>query len=276
MRKPASWRASGALALGLAVTLVLLVACGEPMVMPEPVLLRGAGAATMSPLLHDLAEAYRLQAPLTSVDIVDLGAQHGLEALEAGNADFAMASWLPPGSEASQHATAIARDGIAIIVHPTNPIDGLGLLQLQDIFGGRAYEWKDIGGRSTQGTIQPTSRENGSGTREAFETLVMLDLEVTPRAIVAPSSQAVVQYVAEQHNAIAYVSMAFVTPDVKVLTIEGKLPTPETVGEASYPLTRELWLVIDKSPSEAVEAFVRFALSPAGQELSGKSYGRIR
>jgi phosphate transport system substrate-binding protein len=230
----------------------------------------------MSPLLHKLAEAYALRAPLHSVDIVDLGNQYGLEELETGNADFAMASWLPPGSEAGNNATAIARDGIAIIVHPTNPIEGVGLLQLQDLFSGRTYEWKELGGRSTQATIQPISREDGSGTRQAFENMVMLDSDVTPRAIVAPSNQAAVQYVAEYHNAIAYVSMAFVTPDVKVLTVEGEVPTPETVGNASYPLTRELWLVIGPDPSEAAEEFVQFALSPAGQEIAGKSYGRIR
>jgi phosphate transport system substrate-binding protein len=230
----------------------------------------------MSPLLHDLAEAYELQNPLHTIDIAALGMSHGLEALDLGNADFAMASWLPPGSEASHHTTAIARDGIAIIVHPTNPIEGLGLLQLQDLFSGRTYEWEAIGGRHTQGPVQPISREDGSGTREAFDSLVMLNENVTPRAIVAPSDLAVVQYVAEQHNAIAYVSMASVTPDVKTLKIEGELATPETVGEASYPLTRELWLVMDLIPSETVEEFVRFVLSPAGQEIVGKSHGRLK
>jgi phosphate transport system substrate-binding protein len=230
----------------------------------------------MRPLLHDLAEAYELQKPLHTIDIAALGTSHGLEALDLGNADFAMVSWLAPGSEASQRSTAIARDGIAIIVHPTNPIEGVGLLQLQDLFSGRTYEWKDIGGRTTQGPVQPVSREDGSGTREAFESLVMLDEKITPRAIVAPSAQAAVQHVAEQHNAIAYVSMAYVTPDVKTLAIEGELPTPETVREASYPLTRELWLVMDLTPSQAVEEFVHFVLSPAGQEIVGKSHGRLK
>ena len=276
MCRSASRSASGALALVSALLLVLMVACGEPMATPEPVLLRGAGSTTMGPLVRKLADGYRLQTPLLSVDITDLGTQYGLEALGAGNVDFAMASWLPSGSSSSGNATAIARDGLAIIVHPSNPIEGMGLLQLQDLFSGRTHEWKDIGGRTTQGPVQPVSRENGSGTRGAFETLVMIDEEVTPRAIVAPSGQAVVRYVAEQHNAIGYVSMGFVSSDVKILKIEGELPTPQAVGEASYPLTRELWLVMASPPSEVLEGFARFALSPAGQQIVGQRFGRIR
>ena len=276
MRRVAIWSASGNLALVFALLLVLVAACGEPVATPEPVLLRGAASSTMGPLAKELADAHRLQEPLLSMEIVELGTQYGLEALGTGNVDFAMASWLPSGSSSNWPTTAIARDGIAVIVHPTNPIEGMGLLQLQDLFSGRTYQWKGIGGRTTQGPVQPISRESGSGTKTAFDTLVMVDEEVTPRAIVAPSSQAVIQYVSEQHNAIGYVSMGFVSSDVKVLKIEGVLPTPKTVGEASYPLTRELWLVTTSHPPEALEEFVRFALSPAGQQIVGQRYGRVR
>lgn len=276
MRGSANRSASGTLVLVLAPLLVLLVACGEPVATPVPILLRGAGSSTMGPLAQKLADAYRLQEPLLSMEIVEIGTQYGLEALGTGSVDFAMASWLPSGSSSDWDATAIARDGIAIIVHPTNPMEGMGLLQLQDLFSGRTYQWKEVGGRTTQGPVQPVSREDGSGTKSAFDTLVMVDQEVTPRAIVAPSSQAVIRYVGEQHNAIGYVSMGSVSSDVKILKVEGVFPTPQTVGEASYPLTRELWLVTISPTSEALEEFVSFALSPAGQQIVGQLYGRIR
>jgi phosphate transport system substrate-binding protein len=124
--------------------------------------------------------------------------------------------------------------------------------------------------------VQPVSREEGSGTRMGFEALVMEGRQVTPLAVVASSSQAMVEYVASHPNAIGYVSVGYVSPEVKALKIEGELPTPETAGRGSYPLTRELWLVTSAPPSEPVQGFVNFALGPAGQQIVGQRYGRIR
>jgi phosphate transport system substrate-binding protein len=255
---------------------ILLAACGEPVVTPVPVDLRVAGSTAMDPLVAALATAFSEASPLVSLEVAGLGTQYGLDALRDGQADLAMASWLPDDLGAEWQSTAIARDGIAIVVHPSNPLAGLGLLQLQDLFSGRAYEWRAVGGRADQGEVQPVSREEGSGTRAAFESLVMEDLVVTPLAVVAPSSQAVVDYVASHPGSIGYVSMAHVTPDVKVLSLEGEVPTPQTAGQASYPLTRELWLVRAREAVPEVESFVRFALGAAGQQNVGRRYGRIR
>jgi phosphate transport system substrate-binding protein len=254
----------------------LLVGCGEPLATPELVFLRAAGSTSMSPLMAELAEAFGQQHPLVSLDVLGLGTQYGLDALRAGEVDLALASWLPADLAPDWRATAIARDGISVIVHPDNPIDGLGLLQLQDLFGGRVYEWQAIGGTPGGESVQVVSREEGSGTRSAFEALVLQDLAMTPLAIVAPSSQAMVDYVASHPWAIGYVSMGRTTPEVKVLKIEGGLPTSQAVGEGSYALTRELWLVVSEPPPQAVEDFLRFVLGAAGQQIVGRRYGRIK
>jgi phosphate transport system substrate-binding protein len=256
--------------------LLLLVACGEPVATPEPVLLQATGSMTMAPLVTELAAAFHERNPLSRVEVTGLGAYLGLEALRAGEADVALASWLLADLDARWRATAIARDGMAIIVHPSNPVNGLGLLQLQDLFGGRVYEWMAVGGRSAQGEAQPVSREEGAGMRAAFDAMVMGDQPVTPLAVVALSPQAVVEYVADHPSAIGYVSMDQVTPDVKVLRVEGELPTPETASQGSYPLSHELWLVVADSPPEAVQEFLDFVLSPAGQQIVGRRYGRVR
>lgn len=254
----------------------LLAACGEPLATPEPVFLRAAGSTSMSPLVAELAEAFGEQHPLVSLDVHGPGTQYGLDALRAGDVDLALASWLPADLAPDWRATAIARDGISVIVHPDNPMNGLGLLQLQALFSGRVYEWRAVGGAPGGETVQVVSREEGSGTRSAFEALVLQDLAVTPLAIVAPSSRAMIEYVASHPGSIGYVSMGYATPDVKVLQIEGGLPTPQVVSDGSYALTRELWLMVADSSPEAVEDFLDFVLGAAGQQIVGRRYGRIK
>jgi phosphate transport system substrate-binding protein len=246
----------------------------------------------MSPLVNEIAAAFHEQSPNVTLEVIGLdpqlglGSRFGLEALRKGEVDLALTSWLPPdganegpgglGLDSGWQATAIARDAIAIVVHPSNPLEGLGLLQVQALFGGRAYEWRAVGVPGPQRLVQPVSREAGSGTRSAFEALAMGGQSITPRAVVAPSSQAVLEFVAEHPEAIGYVSMGYLSPGVKVLKIEGELPTPESAGHGAYPLARELWLVTPEEAPEVVQAFVDFALNPAGQGIVGRYYGQVR
>jgi len=255
----------------------LLVGCGQPVVTTEPVYstIQAQGSTTLSPLVGELAIAFHEQAPLVSVTVDGAGTGYGLEALRAGEAGLAMASWLPADMDPSWQATPIARDGIAVIVHPDNPIRGAGLLQLQELFNGRAYGWESLGAPAMQGVVQPVSREDGSGTRAAFEALAMDGQSVTPRAVVVTSSQGVVDYVASHPAAIGYVSAGYLSPTVKALTVEREAPTSEAVKQGSYPLSRELWLVTLDPPPPAVQQFLDFVLSPAGQAIVARRYARI-
>jgi phosphate transport system substrate-binding protein len=255
---------------------ISLAACGEPLATPEPVFLRAAGSTTMAPLVSELAESFTGQSPLVNIDVAGQGTRYGLDELAAGRADMALASWLPANLEHQWRVTTIARDGIAIVVHPSNRVEGLGLLQLQDLFAGRVYEWSGVGGERAQGQVQVVSREAGSGTRDAFESLLMEGSGVTPLAVVAPSSEAVFEYVASHPEAIGYLSMGWASSGVKVLSIEGELPTSESAELGSYPLSRDLWLVTGASPSEPLDAFQHFVLGPAGQQIVGQTFGCVR
>lgn len=284
------WAACG---MVLAAGLLLIAACGEPLSTPEPADLQAAGAMSMGPLVEALAHAYRERQPYVSLEVSGLepygglGTAYGLRALRDGEIDLALASWLPPEGAGDDYplgpaldseykATAIARDGIAIVVHPENPLEGLGLLQLRDLFSGRSDEWQSLGGQMPEGLIQPVSREVGSGARAAFEGLVMDGMAITPRALMAPSGKGVVHAVANDPLAIGYLSTTEVTPDVKVLKIEGESPSQEAVELVSYPLTRELWLVVASQSQSQVQEFVDFARSPAGQQVVADHTGRLR
>jgi phosphate transport system substrate-binding protein len=260
----------------LLLAIVIMAGCGEPLATPETVFFQVTGAMAMEPLLRDLASAFHERNPAVSLEVSGPGTQYGLETLRGGDVDVALASWLPPDLDPEWQAVAIARDGIAMTVHPSNPVQGLGLLQLQDLFSGRVDRWAGVGGQISQGQVQLVSREDGSGTGAAFQSLVMQERRVTPLAVVAPSPQAVIEYVAEHREAIGYVSMSVVDNRVKALKVEGVLPLPDSASQGIYPLSRELWMVTTGPPPETLQAFFDFVLSPAGQQIVGRRYGRIR
>ena len=268
--------------LALSTLLGLLTACGAPLEPHEPVYLRIAGSTSMQPLMEELAQAYSGQHEYVTVDVQGGGSRLGIALARGNRIDIGIASRKPtaederdPEAEAKRlWWTAIAQDGIALVVHPQNAVGGLTLPQAMDIFFGRILDWEEIGG--TPGEIVVVSREDGSGTREVFEKMVMGEKRVTLTAIVMPSSEAVVEYVARHPTAIGYVSMGYLSPQVKALPVEGVSPTPEDVQSGAYLLTRPLYLLTGQEPTGEVKAFIEFALSPAGQAVVEQRYGRLR
>jgi phosphate transport system substrate-binding protein len=268
--------------LVLPILLWLLTACGAPLESHEPVYLRIAGSTSMQPLIEDLAQAYTDQREYVTVDVQGGGSGLGIALARENRIDIATASRkLTAGEEKDPETgakrlwwTAIAQDGIALVIHPQNAVGGLTLPQARDIFFGRILDWEEIGG--IPGEIVVVSREDGSGTREVFEEIVMEERRVTLTAIVMPSSEAVVEYVARHPTAIGYVSMGYLSPQVKALPVEGVSPTPVTIQSGAYPLTRPLYLLTGQQPAGEVKAFIEFALSPAGQAVVEQRYGRLR
>jgi phosphate transport system substrate-binding protein len=254
--------------------LIFLPSCGATVTPPAPVYLKAAGSTAMTPLLQDLAAAYHERQPDVTIDINTGGSALGRELASAGQVDFGLTSWLPAGPPQGVQATVVARDGIALIVHPTNVITGLTLAQVHDLFQGSLGDWQAVGGAPAP--VQVVSREDGSGTRAAFEALVMQGGRVTPTALVMPNSQAVVDYVARDPRAVGYVSMGYVSDRVRVLAVEGLVPGPQNVSRAEYNLTRDLVILTRPNAPGAVRAFLDFILSPAGQAIVGQRYGRVR
>jgi len=277
-----------ALVIGYWILGISLVSCGTAVKPPAPLMLRIAGSTAMMPLLSDLATAYAQSHPHVRLEIEGGGSHLGLERLQMGEIDLAACSWLPPcaedGTPQPYAATPIAWDGVAIVVHPSNPVDELTLLQVRSIYAGWTLDWQDVGGKA--GDILVVSREDGSGTRAALEQQLMGEQPVTLTAIVMPSSTAVVEYVTRHSTAIGYVAMGYLTPSRQedketrrqggVLRIEGAYPTPDTVQGGIYHLTRPLYLVAPSEPDGEARAFVDFVLSPAGQAIVGQQYGRVR
>jgi len=233
--------------------------------------LRVAAASSARPLVLALGQAWMASGQGVPLDVWETNAALALARLEAGEADLAATCWkpeegtpLPPGAEAGRRWVSIAHDGIVVIVHPDNQVEGLTLAQVRDVFAGRVPNWLDLGGDPEK--VIAVSREEGAGTRWDFEALVMQGRRVTPAALVMPGGEAMLEFVAEHPGAIGYVGLSQLSPEVRALALEGVAPSLETVRDGTYPLPGLCYLVLPEHPSRLAERFVRFATSQRGQE----------
>ena len=158
------------------------------------------------------------------------GSSAGIQAAIQGAANLGASSRELLGPEKQLVEIPIAYDGIAIIVHPSNPLTDLSVAQIKQIFTGQLTNWRELGLPPRE--IDAINREEGSGTREAFEHLVMGQTEVSPAAMVQDSNGSVREIVAGDPNAIGYISAGLVDNRVKALTIEGVAAHPGEYQES--------------------------------------------
>jgi phosphate transport system substrate-binding protein len=160
----------------------------------------------------------------------------------------------------------IARDGIAIVVHPAVGVEELSREQVRGIFSGEVTNWQEVGGADAP--IVVVSREEGSGTRGAFEELVMGgEAQITETAILQPSNGAVRTTVSGTELSIAYVSFGYLDENVKALTIEGVAATAANAKSGEYPVVRPLNMMTNGEPEGATAGWMDFILSDAGQAI---------
>lgn len=255
---------------GVLICMLLLSGCAKP---SEGVNATGAqatlaGSTSVQPFAELLAEHYAAKYPQApSINVQGGGSTAGIQAATTGIADIGMSSRHLRDEElaAGLKTLIIARDAIAIIVHPSNPVTDLSLAQIRDIFAGRIVNWSDVGG--TDEPIVVVTREEGSGTRGAFEELVMKDERITPRALREDSNGAVRVIVAGHPAAIGYISLGIVNEKVRALRLDGVVPTSENVQNGTYPLTRPFLFVWKTEPSPAARDFINYVLSKEGQAI---------
>jgi phosphate transport system substrate-binding protein len=293
----------------LLFVLVALVPAGcenAAVATPVPTTITIGGATAMRRVLQDLTTEFNRQHSDVLFVVRGGGSTIGEELVRRGEINLGASTLLPPeqaesGTPDSLVRVPIGLDGLAIIVHQSNSIDELSLVQTRDIFAGRILDWLALG--SDAGEIQLVSREDGSGSRILFDSRVMDDERVALTAIVMPTSRDVVEYVSKNPQAIGYVSRAEVAESipeadedgaavaapgqagagtgssgasVKVLRLEGRLPTASHLRSQEYALTQPLYLLGQGEPSGRVRQFIDFVLSPAGQGIVARYHAPIR
>ncbi|MCR4397510.1 MAG: phosphate ABC transporter substrate-binding protein, partial [Firmicutes bacterium] len=159
----------------------------------------------------------------------------------------------------------IATDAIAVIVHATNPVEGLSSDMLRDIFAGRMSRWSSVGGLDLP--IHVVSREEGSGTRSSFDELVMGGTSVTSSAVVQDSNGSILETVASDPQAVGYVSFGLVDLRVKALAVDGVKPGPASARDGTYGIVRPFLFVTREQPTGIVKEFVDFVVSERGQSI---------
>ncbi len=238
------------------------------------------GSTTLDPITQVAAEEFMAANPGTRVMVSGVGSSAGIEAVSKGTCEIGTSSRDLKPAEATQTVegvtfslvdTKVARDAIAVIVNPSNPISSLTTSQVADIFAGRIKNWSQVvdadGVRGPDLAIGLVNRDEASGTREAFSKLVMKGIEFDPTAAVLPGTGQVRSVVAQSRIAIGYISLGFVKGSpVKALIIDGVTATEDNVANGTYPIKRNLHFISKGAPQGLAKQFIEFMLSPQIQD----------
>ena len=228
-----------------------------------------AGSTTVQPLAELLADEYMAKHSGVQVTIGGGGTSVGITSVNNGTVDIGAASRELKSDEPQLVKHLLAKDGIAIVVKPGNQVSGLTKAQVRDIFGGVIKNWKDVGGPDH--AINVVVRESGSGTRTAFEEMVMAKPEpavaLASTALEQNSNGGVKQVVGGDSYAIGFISFGYIDSTVKALSIDGVEATVENAKSGTYPIVRPLYFLTKVAPTGLVEEFIDFCLSDEGQAI---------
>ncbi|GAB4519064.1 MAG: phosphate ABC transporter substrate-binding protein [Anaerolineae bacterium] len=223
-----------------------------------------ATTATL-PLLIDLTTAYNGSPPV-SFDTYNTNYQTMLDELRSGETPYFLTNHL----ENNLWAAPVGQDGIAIITHPSLSLDNLTLEQLRDIYQGRTTRWDQLNGDAAN--IVLFSREAGSGTRAEFERMVMGRRRTSTTALIASSSENMVEQVARTPYSLGYVSIGYLNERVRPLALDGVLPTADNIFNSLYPLRSTIHIVGQQAPTGSYLVFFGWIQSPEGQAIVAQRY----
>jgi phosphate transport system substrate-binding protein len=254
---------------------------------PASTYIQNKGSDTIVNLALAWAERYQTEHPDVRISVTGGGSGTGFVSLINGTVDIANASRaIKPEEQANAEKAGfkpvqfvIARDAIAVIVNPNNPVKQLTIDQISKIFKGEINNWSEIGGENRP--IVRLSRESNSGTHVYFlETVVRKgdpkDKSLfSPDTLLLPSSEGIISEVQDNPNAIGYDGLGYVTPQVKVLPVaksEGLdyiSPSVETVNNGKYPVARDLYMYTRNEPQGAIKTYLDWIVTPEGQKIVG-------
>ncbi len=229
-----------------------------------------AGSTSVQPLSEELSTAFMDKNKEVRIEVAGGGSGAGVKAAQTKTADIGAASRDIKSSETGIKAIVICMDGIAVVVNPKSTVDELTMDQVKDIFSGKITNWKEVGGSDSQ--IVVVNREEGSGTRGAFEEIVLHKGDKVPftdKAIIQNSTGVVREAVSKDVNAIGYISLGGLNNTVKPVKVDGAEATVDNIKSKKYPIARPFNYLVNEAqaPSEVAQAFIDYVLSDEGQKI---------
>lgn len=224
------------------------------------------GSTSMEKVIKAVNGAFMEKNKGVTVNLNLTGSGTGIQEASEGKCDIGNSSRKLKDEEAEKlDATVVGLDGIALVVNPANKLEDISLEDLAKVYSGEITNWKELGGDDK--SIVVIGREDGSGTRDGFESIVMGDKE--PKyAQELESTGSVINAVATTDGAIGYASLANVDETVKALKIGGVEATEENVKSGTYEVQRPfICATLKGSDNKLVKAYLDFILSEEGQAL---------
>lgn len=258
-------RLIGAIASILAIG-VLMTGCGQS---GRENIIKISGSTSVGPVIEAEAHAFKDEMPEVTVEVNQLGSSAGIKDAINGTAEIGLSSRDLKEREIEMgiKEMPVAFDGMAIVLSNENPVKNLTMEQIKDIYTGKITNWKEVGGEDTP--IVVVSREDGSGTRDAFQEIVGFDSEgLSKEAQISDGSGSIKTMVAGNKNAIGYISFSYVDDSIHAASIDGVEPIAENVQNDTYKLARPFLLVYkEENLSENSKKFIDFMMTKEGQEI---------
>lgn len=226
-----------------------------------------SGSTSVGPLAEKLAEKYK-EKNNVNIEINQIGSSAGITNAVNGVSEIGMSSRdLKEEEKASLQETVIAYDGIVVVTHPSNHVKNLTIAQVKDIFTGKITNWKEVGGDDLE--IVVVSREDGSGSRDAFQEIVGYSSgELVRNSIIANGNGNIKTTVATNKHAVGFISFEYIDESINTVSINGVEATAENVLRQKYSLSRPfLFVHKEENLSDEGKKFIDFILSSEGQKI---------
>lgn len=255
--------------------LVLIAACGNTTDNSANTASKGSetlsisGSTSVGPLVEKLADAYKDKNTNVKIEVNQIGSSAGITNAISGVSEIGMSSrdLKQEEKDAGLKETIVAYDGIVVVTHPSNKVKDLTMEQVKQIFTGEVTNWSELGGDDME--IVVVSREDGSGSRDAFQEIVGYSSgELTREAIIASGNGNIKTTVATNKHAVGFISFEYIDESIATLKINGVESTAENVLNNTYSLSRPFLFVHKESEiSKAGTDFIDYILSEEGQEI---------
>ena len=255
----------------LAVLLTALAACSNEEDTADTQtggsLVTISGSTSVGPLAEKLAMKYQEENDV-KIEVNQIGSSAGITNAISGVSQIGMSSrdLKQEEKDSNLQELIIAYDGIVVVAHPSNPVKDLTMEQVKQIFTGEITNWKEVGGKDME--IVVVSREDGSGSRDAFQEIVGYESgQLIKNAIVASGNGNIKTTVAMNKHAIGFISFEYIDESISPMAINGVAAKAENVLAGTYELSRPFLFVHKEDVPGAAKQFMEFILTPEGQKV---------